>query len=264
MRRLFRLLNVVTAAACLASGAAATWSWLVDPGYRAHYGDPLWLLLAYVAFYAWVLRAFWRDDASAPRLALVKTAGAYLFLVYLVLGATTGEGAAWLALWMHRTPGRYVYQLFQWGPCLEWVLMAYVLLGRGAWNTVNAVAFTMPWWIRIRASRPILGRVLTALPVLLLVGFAWTYRELIRLQREVYSCEATSVAHEVLAGIDCEALAHASAPTTTDLRQRGERRYEVHIRWDCHDVQVLVRDPDGRVGTARAPRLECCPNPSPG
>jgi hypothetical protein len=126
------------------------------------------------------------------------------------------------------------------------------------WNTVNAMAFTMPWWTRLRADRPIVGRLLTAVPLALMVTLVWIYRELVRLERTTFSPEAAEVAREVLDGIDCDAVRAAAAPTTTDLRQRGDRRYEVQIRWDCRDLQVLVRDPDGRLGTVRTPKVECC------
>lgn len=256
MRRLLRLVNLLAGTVCLASGAAALSSWAVDPGYRARYGDPLWLLVVYVVFYAWVLRSFWRDDAWAPRLALVKAAGAYVFL-----GAFVAVGP----LWMARTPGRYVYQLFyEWGSPSQAVLMAYVLLGRGLWNTVNAMAFTLPWWTRLRADRPILGRLLTTVPLALMVTFVWIYRELVRLERATFSVEATAVAREILEGVDCDAIRGATARTTADLRQRGDRRYEVEIVWDCRDVRVRVRDADGRLGTAREPMVECCdPAPAP-
>jgi len=254
MRRVLRLSNLVAGAVCLASGAAATWSWITDPGYRAHYGDPLWLLLAYVAFYGWVLRAFWRDDAWAPRLAVAKAIGAYVFLASFVAAGP---------VWMARTPGRYVYLFFHdWGSYSQSVLMAYVLLGRGLWNTVNAMAFTMPWWTAIRQARPILGRLLTAVPLMLMVTFVWTYRELVRLERQTYSAEATSVASEILHGIDCAAIRSAAAPTTVDQRARDDRRYHVEIQWDCRDVRVRVRDPDKKLGIARAPKLECCDEPA--
>jgi hypothetical protein len=253
MRRVLRVFNLVAGALCLASGGAALWSWLVDPAYRAAYGDSVVVLVAYVVFYAWVLRSFWRDDAWAPRLAVLKALGAYVFLATFV-----AVGPAWMV----RTPGRYVYQLFQWGPGEQAVLMAYVLLGRGVWNTVNAMAFTAPWWTRLRADRPLLGRLVTLVPLVLIVTFLWAYRELIRLERETFSAEATAVAQEIAEGIDCAAIRDAPGPTTTDLRQRGDRRYEVHIRWACHDLQVLVRDPEGRLGNVRTARPECCAAPT--
>jgi hypothetical protein len=254
MRRVFRLLNLVAGGACLASGAAASWSWLTDPGYRAHYGDSAWLLAAYVGFYLWVLHAFWRDDRWAPRLAVAKAIGAYVFLATFV---SVGP------LWMAVSPGRYVYLVFHdWGSGSQAPLMAYVLLGRGVWNTANVMVFTWPWWNRIRADRPIVGRLLTAVPILLMVVFVWTYRELLRLEHETFSAEAMGVAAEVLAGLDCDAIRNAPAPTTTDRRARGDRQYDVEIRWDCRDVRVRVLDPDGKLGTANAPRLECCPRPA--
>src|SRR5262245_37265637 len=133
MPRTLRALNVLTALFALASALAVLVSNLVDPNYRAAYRDPLWLVLAYLAFYVVVVRAFVRSSAAAPWLAVTKALGAYLFLgtcaalPWFALGTTaTVEGAgAYLYLgafsaltreWTLRTPGRYVYQLFDWGP----------------------------------------------------------------------------------------------------------------------------------------------------
>src|SRR5690242_19337635 len=133
MPRTLRVLNVGIAVATLLSALAAGVSDAVDPAYRAHYGDALWFVVAYAAFYAAVAWAFVRRSAAAPWLAVAKTAGAYLFLVACVVapwaqapedGLTKGLGAyLFLALftnairaWMALTPGRYVYQLFDWGP----------------------------------------------------------------------------------------------------------------------------------------------------
>jgi hypothetical protein len=121
------------------------------------------------------------------------------------------------------------------------------------------MAYTMPWWTHMRARRPIVGRLLTAIPLLFIVTFVWTYRELVRVDRTTFSAEATRVAEEILAGIDCDAIRNAPEPATRDRRRRGEREYEVHIQWTCRDVIVLVEDPDGRIGTARASRPDCCP-----
>jgi len=67
----------------------------------------------------------------------------------------------------------------------------------------------------------------------------------------------------VLDGIDCETLRQRAGQTTTDLRQRGDRRYHVTVHWRCDDIMVEVRTEDDRLGVARGPRLECCaPDPS--
>jgi hypothetical protein len=249
MRGVLRWINVGIGLACFASGAAALGSWVGDPGYRVHYGDAFLVLLTYVAFYGWVVRSFARDDAWVPRLAVAKALGAYLFLLVF---AVTGR------LWMIRTPGRYVYQLFEWGPGSETLLMGYVFLGRGVWNTVNAMVFTAPWWTRLRRTSPFLGRVVTAVPVAILVTLLVGYRELMRLEDETFSTEATSVAEQIAAGIDCDAIRDHTGRVTADIRERDERRYEVRIDWDCRDLQILVRAPDGRLGTVRQSRLECC------
>jgi hypothetical protein len=252
MPRTLRLTNLVTAAICLASGLAVLASTAVDPGYRAHYRDAWWIVLAYVAFYAWVLWAFASSarDRLARRLAVVKAAGAYLFLaLFPALGQT----------WMVWTPGRYVYQLFDWGPEARIVTIAYVFLGRGAWNTLNAFTLTRDSWMRLRVTRPLLGRLVTAVPVTLIVGCVWAFLALARMNAEQFSREAHDVARTVVAGIGCEELRAKAGTSTSDVRQRGERRYDVSITWSCADLRVLVRDPDGRLGTARDSRPECCP-----
>lgn len=251
MSRTLRLLNLLAAALCLASALAVLGSNLVDPAYRAHYRDALWLVVAYVAFYGVVLWAFAAPGrlGLAQALGVAKALGAYLFLAaFPVVGQT----------WMARTPGRYVYQLFDWGPEARIVTMAFVILGRGAWNTVNAFVLTRDYWVPLRQSRPLLGRLVTMVPVALTVTFVWMFLSLARMNAEEFSLEAHEVARTVLAGVDCEQIRAGQGTTTSDRRQRGDRRYDVSIAWDCRDVRVLVRDPDGKLGTARDARPECC------
>src|SRR4030095_1889468 len=109
MSRTLRALNILGAGLCLASALAVLVSNLVAPAYREHYRDALWFVVAYIAFYGVVLYAFTssKRDRLAEALAVVKALGAYLFIVsFAAVGQT----------WMAWTPGRYVYQLFDWGP----------------------------------------------------------------------------------------------------------------------------------------------------
>jgi hypothetical protein len=66
------------------------------------------------------------------------------------------------------------------------------------------------------------------------------------------------VARLILDGVDCDAVRAHAGKTTTDVRQRGDRRYEVAIAYACPLVRVVVRAADGRVGTAAMPRPDCC------
>jgi hypothetical protein len=255
MSRTLRVLNLLGAALCLASALAVLVSNLVDPAYRAHYRDALWFVVAYIAFYGVVLYAFAssKRDQLAQALAVVKTLGAYVFIVsFSAVGQT----------WMAWTPGRYVYHLFDWGPAARIVSMGYVFLGRGAWNTVNAFVLTRDYWMPLRTQRPLLGRLVTMVHVALTVLFVWVFFTLARMNAQEFSPEAHEIAGLVLAGVDCDQLRARQGTSTSDVRQRGERRYDVSIDWDCRDVRVIVRDPDGKLGTAHDARPECCA-PSP-
>jgi hypothetical protein len=276
MPRTLRVLNVGTAVATLLSAIAVAVSDVVDPAYRAHYGDALWFVVVYAAFYGTVAWAFVRRSAAAPWLAVAKAAGAYLFLVACVVapwaqvpedGLTKGLGAyLFLALftdasraWMALTPGRYVYQLFDWGPEAAVVFFAFVFLGRGVWNTVNAFALTRERWMRLRARSPLVGRLLTALPVSITVVCVWAFLAVARIQTTTFSPEAREVAETVFAGLDCDAVRTKSGTTTTDVRQRGDRRYEVLVSYGCRTTGVLVRTQDDKIGSIAGPREECCP-----
>ncbi len=249
MPRTIQVLNVVAALVALASGVAVLGSNLFDAAYRAHYHDAYWFVLAYIGFYAFVLYAFVRKTRFAPHLGVVKALGAYLFLMCF-----PDVGQSWMA-W---TPGRYVYQLFDWGPDAKIGLMAFVFLGRGAWNTVNAFTLTRDWWFALRARRPLLGRVLTAVPIGITVFCVWAFLSVVRIDRTTFSAEAHEIARLVFDGIECPDVLAKKGTTTTDVRQRGDRRYDVSIQWGCDDTRVLVRAPDGKLGTAGGPRPECC------
>ena len=247
----FRIANAFGATVCLASALAVLGGNLADPGYRAHYRDALWFVLAYAAFYGWVLYTFaWSGRVRiAQALGVVKALGAFAFLT-----AFPAVGRSWM-VW---TPGRYVYQLFDWGTAASIVLMAYVFLVRGAWNTVNAFVLTRDLWVPLRQSRPLFGRIVTYIPVALTVLCVWAFLRLARMNAEEFSPEAHAIADLVASQIDCDQIRAKAGTTTTDVRQRGDRRYDVMIRWDCADLRIIVRDPDGKAGTARTPRPECC------
>jgi hypothetical protein len=246
-----RILNAVGAVACLASALAALGGNLTDPGYREHYRDAIWYVIVYAAFYAWVLYTFaWSANVRvAQAMGVIKAVGALAFIsVFPAIGRT----------WMALTPGRYVYQLFDWGSEASVVLMAYVFLARGAWNTANAFALTRPIWFPLRQSRPLFGRIVTYIPVVITVLCVWAFLRLARMNAEEFSGEAHEIATIVANDIQCDEIRAKAGTTTTDVRQRGDRRYDVMIRWDCTDLRIIVRDPDGKAGTARTPRPECC------
>ena len=249
MRRVLRWTNVLISGAALASGLAVLASNLLDAGYRANYRDSLLLVVAYVAFYAVVLLAFTRDDRRTAPLAILKALGAYLFL---------GTFVAVGPLWMARTPGRYIYLLFDWGHDARVVLIAYVLFGRGLWNTLNAMYFTAPWWIALRARRPLAGRLLSMLPLGLAAAFVAAFVELRALERATYSPVAGEIAEQVFAGLDCAEIRAKQGTETTDLRQRADERFLVRIRWDCRNVRITVHDDAGKLGHFSGPRPECC------
>lgn len=249
MRRALRWVNVLAAAAPLASGLAVLVSTVSDAGYREHYRDSVLVVLAYVALHGAVAVAFARDTRAVPALAVAKAVGAYVFLaMFVAIGP----------LWMARTPGRYVYLLFDWGPEGRIALMAYVLLGRGVWNTLNAMYFTAPWWITLRRRQPFLGRLVTIVPLAGTVALVAAFVELRDLDRRTYSAEAHEVARMVFDGLDCEQIRAKHGTETTDLRQRAEERFTVHIRWDCRALRINVQDARGRLGHYAGQRLECC------
>ena len=254
MRRAILWLSALATALSLLSALAVAGSWTFDPAYRLHFGDSIWLVLGYIILQAWILRAFVLDTPAAPWAAVARAIAGALFIV---LFASIGP------LWMRVTPGRYVYQLFDWGPETRIGLFTLVFLGRGAFNSFAALDLTRPWWWPLRDRRPLLGRLLTAMAAALLVGFCWLFVQMVRLDNATFSREAYDVAHLVLDGIGCDTLRARDGQTTTDLRQRGDRRYHVTIRWSCADVQVEVRDEDGKIGAAHGPLLECCAAPAP-
>jgi hypothetical protein len=252
MRLAFRLVNVAVALVTLASALAVLASDLAIAGYREHYRDALWFVALYVAVQVVMVVEFARDGRLVPWLALAKTAAAYVFLATFV--------AVW-PYWRTWTPARYVYQLFEWPDGRKAPLFALVFLGRGAFNTVNAMVFTAPWWTALRARRPLLGRAVTAVPLGVVALCVWTFMQLTAEEARTFSPDATDVARVVLGGLDCEAVRTNAGKVHTDVRQRGDRRYEVAIDYRCELTRVVVRAEDGRIGTAAEPRAECCAPP---
>ena len=99
---------------------------------------------------------------------------------------------------------------------------------------------------------------MTAAPVGLTALFAWAFMQLTTEEARTFSRDATDVARLVLAGLDCDAVRANAGRRHTDVRQRGEKRYEVAIDYRCDLTRVVVRAEDGRIGTAAEPRAECC------
>jgi hypothetical protein len=254
MRRAILVLSAFATALTLASALAVLTSWLLDPAYRLHYGDSLLFVVGYTALQAWILWSLLRDTPAVPWIAVARAVAGGLFLsLFVSIGP----------LWMRVSPARYVYQLFDWGPQARVGLFALVFLGRGAFNTLGAFVLTRDWWGPLRVRRPLLGRLVTAVPVAAIVCFVWVFLEMVRIDTRTFSSDAYEVAGLVLDGIDCPTLREREGQTTTDLRQRGDRRYHVTIRWRCTEVQVEVRAEDGRLGVAKGPRLDCCPEQPP-
>jgi hypothetical protein len=253
VRRALRIVNVLVAVVTLASALAVLVSDLTIPGYRAHYRDAVWFVSVYAAIQVVMIVEFARDGPLVPWLALAKAAAAWLFLLDFV--------ALW-PYWRTWTPARYVYQLVDWPAARNVGLFALVFLGRGAFNTLNAMYFTAQWWRLLRVRRPLLGRAVTAIPVGIVALVVWAFLTLTAEEVKTFSPDAEDVAHLVLAGLDCDSVRANAGHTTTDTRQRGERRYEVRIAYDCALTRVIVRAEDGRIGTAAEPRALCCADPA--
>jgi hypothetical protein len=247
MPRSLRWLNLIAAAVSLASGLAVLASNLLDPGYP--YRDPLWVVVGYLAFYGAVIWAFWTCSPVAGRLAIAKTVGATIFLLLFPFAGLR------LMAW---TPGRYVYQLFDWGPEVKIGLFAFVLLGRGVWNVVNVFALYRDWWLTLRVRKPLLGRALTAVPVGLTLFLVWAFLSLVRMDAATFSREAHEIARLVEQDVTCHEVRAKRGTRTEDVRQRGDRTYRVTIEWSCEALRILVVAPDGRAGIAGGPRPECC------
>jgi hypothetical protein len=247
--RVFRLVNAGVAATTLASALAVLTADVIDPGYRAHYRDALWFVAAYTAVQGFMLLAFVRGSRSVPWLVLAKTAAAYLFLFAFV--------AVW-PYWRFWTPARYVYQLFAWGDGSAVGLFALVFLGRGVFNTLNAVYFGRAWLLTIRVRYPLAGRLVSIFPAGVAMLCTWAFFGLVQQEQRTFSPEALGVAREILATLDCDAVRAHDGQTTHDIRRRGERTYQVEIAQACPSTRVTVWVEDGRLGTASVDRPDCC------
>jgi hypothetical protein len=248
LRRTLLAINVLIALVTLASACGILASSLLEPGYREAHRDPLWFVVAYAGVQVVVLAAFARDTWLVPWLALGKALLAYLFLATFVVAGT---------YWMAWTPGRYLYQLFD-AETSKVGLFALAFLGRGTWNTANALYFTAPWWLSFRNRRPLVGRLLTAIAFGVMGFSVWAFLQLVHLEQQAFSPEAYEIASVVYDGLDCDAIRAHDGHETSDIRLRGERHYEVRIAYDCHYTTVWVRAEDGRRGSKSGPRIECC------
>jgi hypothetical protein len=244
-----RWANVLVALVTLASGLATLGSDLLVAGYREAHHDALWFVVAYCAVQAWMVVAFARENPSAPWLASAKLAAALLFFATI-----PGTGLYW-AGW---TPGRYVYQLFDWGGGSKVGLFALAFLGRGAFNTVNTLYWTARWWRPLRERHPLVGRAVTSVGIALAAVCVSLFFALASEERRTFSDEAQAVAQTVLAQLDCQSVRANDGKTTQDLRQQGERRYLVEISYGCEVTRVVVRTEDGKMGVATGTEAECC------
>jgi hypothetical protein len=269
MPRGLRWLNVLAQGVTIASGLVVLVSNLVDPAYRRAYGDSVPLVVGYLAAQVWLLDVFARQRPALPAAAALKGLATWLFVGPLLAAlAAPEELGRWPRVavlasvardWMRVSPARYVYQLFDWGPDAHVVLLAFVFLGRGAFNTITAFVGTQAWWGPLREQRPLLGRLVTIVPVTLLVTTVWGFFASVRAHARAWSPEAHAVARLVASELDCATIQAREGQTTTDRRQRGMRTFEVAITYGCRLTQVVVRAEDGRLGTAGGPRPDCCP-----
>jgi len=240
----------IEAAACgVAAFSAALVLWEnADPAYRAAVGDPLWLVVCYAVAHAWMAWELARDGAWTPWIAVGRALAAYGFLAVALLVPPAGKA------WMAASPSRYVYQLVDWGEGAELVLFAFLFLGRGVGNTIGAMVLTSPWWGPLRLRRPLLGRLVTAVPIVLVVLLGWQFTELFQ-----YAV-ARDVARVVVDSLDCADVQAKLGQTTTDVRALKTRRFVVRISYACPATRVVVADEHQRMGYADGAR-QCCPPP---
>ena len=118
--------------------------------------------------------------------------------------------------------------------------------------------WTRDWWGALRFSRPLLGRLVTAVPIGITAFCVWAFLQLTREEALTYSPEAQEVAQHVYESLECDAVRENAGKTTSDLRLQGERKYQVRIAYGCDMTRVVVQAEDGRVGAAAGPRVECC------
>lgn len=242
MRTALRYWNALIAAACLVSALLVLGTNVFDPVYRSHSQDALWFVFLYVLLHARMLQAFLWDTWEVPWFAIGKAVVALLFLVTFV------PVGPW---WMGWSPGRYIYQLVDWGPGAEFILFAFLFLGRGIGNTMNALILTEHWWRPWRIRQPLLSRLFSALPILVVVMCIWTFTEIVRTQW------LRDLAQRVVDELDCPTVMSKLGQTTTDLRQMGKHRYHVRIEYACPVTTVLISDEPGHIGMAKG-ASQCC------
>jgi hypothetical protein len=244
MRTVVRWVSALVCAAAAVSAGLVLGSNL-DPAYRARVDDALWFVVPYLVLQGWMAWELTRDGRAAPWIALGRAVAAYVFLFVALMVPAGGK------LWMAWTPGRYVYQLFDWGEGAEILLFGFLFLGRGVGNTLAAVAVTAPWWVEIRRRRPLVGRAVTMLPIVAVGLCGWQFAELFQF------AVARDVARTVAAGIDCETVRARMGETTTDIRALGKRRFIVRIEYRCPTTRVMVADEQQRIGAVETGE-PCC------
>ena len=204
--------------------------------------DNLPFVAGYAVVQAGVMWACVRNTWHVPWIGIGKAVATYLFLATFVPAGP---------LWRAWSPGRYVYQLFDWGPGAEFILFAYLFLGRGIGNTMNALVLTEEWWRPWRLRQPLLSRACSAVPILIVCSCVWTYAEIVRTQW------ARDIAQRVADELDCPTVQTKLGQTTTDVRQMGRRRFHVRISYGCPATRVIVGDESQHVGMAVGAG-ECC------
>src|SRR5207253_9885521 len=106
--------------------------------------------------------------------------------------------------------------------------------------------------------RPLRGRGGTALPFGVAALCTWAFLGRVHEEVTTFSPDAQDIARTARERLDCEKVRANNGKTTTDLRQRGDRRYQVEITYGCELTRVRVQAEDGRIGTAAEPQRECC------
>ena len=242
MRAGLRYWNVFVSGVCLVSAGLVLGSNAFDAEYRARSLDNVPFVVGYAGLQVWMMGGFARNTWAVPWLGVGKAVAAYLFLLTFVPAGP---------LWMAWSPGRYVYQLFDWGPGAEFILFGFLFLGRGVGHTINALVLTQQWWRPWRMRQPLLSRVFSALPIVIVVLCLWTYSEIIRTQW------TRDLAQRVVDELDCPTVQTQMGRTITDVRQMGRQRFHVRIVYGCPTTRVFVADQSSHVGMAEG-ASRCC------
>src|SRR5262249_37627060 len=107
MRRAILWLNALGTAVTLPSELAGPGPWLLDPTCRLYFAHSPPFVAGYAVLQAWFLWSYVRDTPSVGLVAVLRAVAGWILIALFV---SVGP------LWMRITPGRYVYQLFDWGP----------------------------------------------------------------------------------------------------------------------------------------------------